>query len=167
MFKKAKSPETLLLYLSYFYSCNTKSEIALKANSLNLDDKRIVIVEDDLPSVKYYETLLRNSGASIKVFRNGKEFVDFIANGNDRIDLVFMDFLVPLVNGIECTRIFRKSRKNVPVIMVTGYASEQSKKEAFLAGCNEYILKPIFPDNIYSLLEKYLFERVLQQYFID
>jgi CheY-like chemotaxis protein len=136
----------------------------LKVNSLNLEDKKIVIVEDDLPSVRYYETLLRNSGAGIKVFRNGKEFVDFISTGNERVDLVFMDFLVPLVNGIECTRIFRRSGKNAPVIMVTGYASEQSRREAFLAGCNEYILKPILPEKIFSLLEKYLFESVSSHY---
>jgi CheY-like chemotaxis protein len=124
-------------------------------------------VEDDLSSVKYYETLLRNSGASIKVFRNGKEFVDFLASDKTRIDLVFMDFLVPLVNGIECTRIMRKSGRNVPVIMVTGYASEQSKKEAFLAGCNEYVLKPVYPENIYALLEKYLLGKVYQKSYID
>ena len=139
----------------------------MKVNSLNLEDKIIVVVEDDLSSVKYYETLLRNSGASIKVFRNGKEFVDFLASDKERIDLVFMDFLVPLVNGIECTRILRKSGRNVPVIMVTGYASEQSKKEAFLAGCNEYVLKPIYPENIYTLLEKYLLSKVHQKFYID
>jgi len=136
----------------------------LKVNSLNLEDKRIVIVEDDLPSVRYYEILLRNSGAVIKVFRNGKEFVDFISANNEKIDLILMDFLVPLVNGIECTRIFRRSSKTVPVIMVTGYASENTKKEAFLAGCNEYVLKPVYPENIYNLIEKYLFEKVPGQY---
>jgi len=139
----------------------------LKVNSLNLEDKKIIIVEDDLPSVRYYETLLRNSGAGIKVFRNGKEFADYVTTTNEKIDLVFMDFLVPIVNGVECTRIFRKSRKKVPVLMVTGYASEQIKREAFLAGCDEYLLKPIFPEIIYSLLEKYLFEKVTRQYYID
>ena len=139
----------------------------MKANGLNLVDKTIIVVEDDLPSVKYYETLLRNTGATIRVFRNGKEFVDFITMSREKIDLVFMDFLVPLVNGIECTRMLRKYRKNVPVIMVTGYASDQSKKEAFLAGCNEYVLKPIYPEYIYNLLEKYLFEKVRQHTYID
>jgi len=124
-------------------------------------------VEDDLPSVKYYETLLRNSGAGIKVFRNGKEFIDFITVSKEKFDLVFMDFLVPLVNGIECTRILRKSWKNVPVIMVTGYSSEHIKKEAYLAGCNEYVLKPIYPEYIYNLLEKYLIEKVSQQLYIE
>jgi len=139
----------------------------LKTNGLNLADKTIIVVEDDLPSVMYYETLLKNTGATIRVFRNGKEFVDFITMSREKIDLVFMDFLVPLVNGIECTRMLRKSRKNVPVIMVTGYASDQSKKEAFLAGCNEYVLKPIYPEFIYNLLEKYLFEKVWQESYID
>lgn len=139
----------------------------MKVNKLNLEDKRIIIVEDDLPSVRYYETLLSNTGASITVFRNGKEFVDYVTTVNDKIDLVFMDFLVPLVNGIECTRVFRRSRKNVPVIMVTGYASEKSKKEAFLSGCNEYILKPILPDKIFNILEKYLFEKVSLYLYAD
>ncbi|HOB82792.1 MAG TPA: response regulator [Bacteroidales bacterium] len=139
----------------------------MKTNGLNLADKTIIVVEDDLPSVMYYETLLKNTGATIRVFRNGKEFVDFITMSREKIDLVFMDFLVPLVNGIECTRMLRKSRKNVPVIMVTGYASDQSKKEAFLAGCNEYVLKPIYPEFIYNLLEKYLFEKVWQESYID
>jgi CheY-like chemotaxis protein len=144
-----------------------KVTTGLKVNNLNLEDKIIIVVEDDLSSVKYYETLLKNSGASIKVFRNGKEFVDFIADDKEKIDMVFMDFLVPLVNGIECTRILRKSGRNVPVIMVTGYGSEQSKIEAFLAGCNEYILKPVYPENIYNLLEKYLYAKVYRKSYID
>jgi CheY-like chemotaxis protein len=67
-----------------------------------------------------------------------------------------MDFLVPLINGIECVRIFRKERKSIPVIMITAYTSEQARTEAFIAGCDEYLLKPIYPEKIYSLLEKYL-----------
>lgn len=153
--------------MSYFYKCNTKSEKGLKTNGLNLQGKTVVVVEDDLPSAKYYETLLRNTGSGIKLFRNGKDFVDFITVSRERVDLIFMDFLVPLVNGIECTRILRKSFKNVPVIMITGYASDQMKKEAFLAGCNEYVLKPIYPEIIYNLLEKYLFEKVYQQSYIE
>lgn len=67
-----------------------------------------------------------------------------------------MDFLIPLINGIECTRIFRKDRKTIPVIMITAYSSEQAKTEAYIAGCNEYVLKPIYPEKIFFLLEKYL-----------
>ncbi|MGA1978514.1 MAG: response regulator [Bacteroidales bacterium] len=130
--------------------------MALNINDLQFADKSIVIVEDDLPSIRYYETLLKNSGADIKIFRNGKEFVDYISQENSRVDIVLMDFLIPIINGIECLRIFRRERKNVPILMITAYSSEQCKTEAYLAGCNEYVLKPIYPEKIFFLLEKYL-----------
>jgi DNA-binding response OmpR family regulator len=130
--------------------------MTLNISNLVLTGKYIVIVEDDLPSVKYYETLLKNSGADVKIFHTGKEFVDYVNLGDNAIDLVFMDFLIPLINGIECIRILRKERKGTPVIMITAYSSEQSKTEAYIAGCNEYILKPIYPEKVFFLLEKYL-----------
>ena len=130
--------------------------MALNISNLTLDNKNIVIIEDDLPSIRYYETLLKNSGATVKIFHTGKEFVDYKNQGHNNIDLVFMDFLIPLINGIECIKIFRKERKSTPVIMITAYSSEQAKTEAYIAGCNEYVLKTIYPEKIFFLLEKYL-----------
>ena len=132
----------------------------LNISSLELTGKHIVIVEDDRPSIKYYETLLKDSGASIDIFRTGKEFVDYIAEDHNKIDLIFMDFLIPLINGIECVRVFRKESKSIPVIMITAYSSEQAKAEAYIAGCNEFVLKPIYPEKIIFLLEKYLLNEV-------
>jgi CheY-like chemotaxis protein len=129
-------------------------------SNLELTGKHIVIVEDDRPSIKYYETLLKNSGADVKIFHTGKEFVDFISGENIKIDLIFMDFLIPLINGIECVRIFRKERRRAPVIMITAYSSEQAKTEAYIAGCTEYLLKPIYPEKILFLLNKYLISEI-------
>lgn len=134
--------------------------MAVNISNLELTGKHIVIVEDDRPSIKYYETLLKNSGADLRIFRTGKEFVDYISQKQNLIDLIFMDFLIPLINGIECVRIFRKERKNTPVIMITAYSSEQAKAEAYIAGCNEFVLKPIYPEKIVFLLEKYLISEV-------
>jgi CheY-like chemotaxis protein len=134
--------------------------MTLNISNLELSGKNIVIVEDDLPSIRYYETLLKNSGADVMIFHTGKEFVEFLAVAEKPIDLVFMDFLIPLINGIECVRILRKDRKDTPVIMITAYSSEQAKTEAYIAGCNEYLLKPIYPEKIFFLLEKYLKSRI-------
>ncbi len=139
--------------------------MSLNFSSLELSDKTIVIVEDDVPSIRYYETLLQSSGAEVVKFRTGRDFVDFLNKNDSKIDLVIMDFLIPLVNGIDCTRAFRKTRKNVPVLMITAFSSEQSKSEAFIAGCTEYILKPVYPENVYALLEKYLKQEVNQTLF--
>jgi CheY-like chemotaxis protein len=134
--------------------------MAVNISNLELTGKHIVIVEDDRPSIKYYETLLKNSGADLQVFRTGKEFVDFITLGENQIDLILMDFLIPLINGIECVRIFRKGSKSTPVVMITAYSSEQAKAEAYIAGCNEFVLKPIYPEKILFLLEKYLISEI-------
>ena len=134
--------------------------MSLNFSSLELKDKTIAIVEDDVPSTRYYETLLQSSGAEVIKFRTGRDFVEYIKNKEAKIDLVIMDFLIPLINGIDCTRMFRKDRKNVPVLMITAYSSEQSKSDAYIAGCNEYILKPVYPEKIYALLEKYLKQEV-------
>ncbi len=139
--------------------------MSLNFSSLELTDKTIVIVEDDVPSIRYYETLLQSSGAEVIKFRTGRDFIDFLNNNDSKIDLVIMDFLIPLVNGIDCTRMLRKTRKNVPVLMITAYSSEQSKSEAFIAGCTEYILKPVYPEKVYALLEKYLKQEVNQALF--
>ena len=130
--------------------------MTLNISNLNLTGKNILIVEDDMPSIKYYETLLKNTGAELVIFHTGKEFVDFIGDANKTIDLVIMDYLIPLINGIECIRILRKSRNSTPVVMITAYSSEQAKTEAYIAGCNEYVLKPTYPEKIFSLLERYL-----------
>jgi DNA-binding response OmpR family regulator len=134
--------------------------MTLNISNLELTGKNIVIVEDDVPSVRYYETLLKNSGADVKVFHTGKQFADYLTQNDTAIDLVFMDFLIPLINGIECVRLLRKDRKNTAVIMITAYSSEQAKTEAYIAGCNEYVLKPIYPEKIFFLLEKYLKKNV-------
>jgi len=134
--------------------------MSLNFSSLELKDKTIAVVEDDVPSTRYYETLLQSSGAEVIKFRTGRDFVEYIKNKEARIDLVIMDFLIPLINGIDCTRMFRKEKKNVPVLMITAYSSEQSKSDAYIAGCNEYILKPVYPEKIYALLEKYLKQEV-------
>ena len=130
--------------------------MTLNISNLSLTGKNIFIVEDDIPSIKYYETLLKNTGAELMIFRTGKEFVDFINDTDLTIDLVIMDYLIPFINGIECIRILRKARNSTPVIMITAYSSEQAKTEAYIAGCNEYVLKPTYPEKIFSLLEKYL-----------
>lgn len=124
--------------------------------NIDLTDKNIVIVDDDLSSSRYYEALLTITGADVIIFHTGKEFIDYLNQEKIDIDLVIMDYLVPLINGIECVRIFRKKRKGTPVIMITAFSSEQAKTEAFMVGCDEYLLKPVYPQKILSLLEKYL-----------
>jgi CheY-like chemotaxis protein len=138
--------------------------MGLNTSSLELINKNIVIVEDDIHSIRYYETLLKNTGATVNIMRSGLEFIEYIKQNDINIDFIFMDFLIPFINGIDCTRIYRKSNKITPIIMLTAYASEQTKTDAYVAGCNEYVLKPIYCEKLLFLLDKYLNKEVEVNY---
>jgi CheY-like chemotaxis protein len=127
--------------------------------NLNLPEfrnKHVLIVDDDLPSVRYYETILKSTGAEVTVFNNGRDFAEFLNLDGIDLDFVIMDYLIPFINGIDCIRLFRKKNRNTPVIMVTAYCSDQLRGEAFVSGCNDFILKPVFPETLVMLMEKYL-----------
>ena len=90
---------------------------------------------------------------------NGTELVNYVSEYIKTIDMVLLDYLIPFINGIECARQIRKVDKNIPLIMVTAFYTRESKEEAFLAGCNEYVLKPVVPEKVLALLEKYLLQK--------
>ena len=62
-----------------------------------------MIVEDDLPTISYYQAIFIDTHANIVILKTGQEFLDYIgsAHGNN-IDIVIMDYLIPIVNGILC-----------------------------------------------------------------
>lgn len=126
------------------------------SNQLDLSHKTIAIVDDDVASIRYFEVLLKTTGASVVSFMNGSELVDYVSKNIESVDMVLLDYLIPLVNGIDCVRQIRKIDKAIPLVMITAYYTRESKEEAFLAGSNEYVLKPVVPEKVLALLEKYL-----------
>jgi len=132
-------------------------------NQLDLTEKTIVIVDDDIASIRYFEVLLKTTGASVITFMNGTDIIDYISKNPKSIDLIMIDYLIPFINGIDCIKQIRKLNNSVPLIMVTAYYTRESKEEAYLAGCNEYILKPVIPDKILNVLKKYLIQREFVQ----
>ncbi len=126
---------------------------------LDLSKKTIAVVDDDVASIRYFEVLLKTTGANVISFMNGTDLVDYVTNNIESVDMVLLDYLIPFVNGIECVRQIRKVDKSIPLVMITAYYTRESKEEAYLAGSNEYVLKPVIPEKVLALLEKYLLHR--------
>ncbi len=126
---------------------------------LDLSAKTIAIVDDDVASLRYFEVLLKTTGASVVLFNNGSDLINYVSDNISKIDMVLLDYLIPYINGIDCIREIRKINKKIPLIMITAYYTRESKEGAFLAGCNEYILKPVIPEKILAVLEKYLYQK--------
>ncbi len=89
---------------------------------------------------------------------------DAVANGREAVDalkkypysLVLMDVSMPEMDGLEATRVIRGELKSdVPVIALTAHAMKDDRERCFDAGMNEYLTKPVQPQKLFQIIEKY------------
>jgi CheY-like chemotaxis protein len=74
---------------------------------------------------------------------------------NPDIDLIMMDIKMPVMDGYKATEQIRKFNKEVVIIAQTAYALMGDRNKALLAGCNDYITKPINKALLLNLVQKY------------
>lgn len=130
---------------------NASSDIAADPA---LQGKKILIVEDNEMNLKLISILLKKIGCIIDTAGNGKEAVDKIKEYN--YDLILMDIQMPVMDGIEATRIIRSDMKNnIPIVALTANIVEDDKKRAFEYGMNDYMLKPIRILDLFATLKKW------------
>jgi CheY-like chemotaxis protein/nitrogen-specific signal transduction histidine kinase len=110
----------------------------------------ILIVEDDPHSFSFLKETLKKTNANIIHAKNAEIAID-ICKSNMDINIVLMDIQLPQMNGYEATREIKKFRKSLPIIAQTAFAMAGDKEKSILAGCDDYISKPI---NINKLLPK-------------
>ncbi len=118
-------------------------------------DLKILIVEDDTPSVMLLSLIIKLLGRNILKARNGLEAVE-VCRHNPDIDLILMDIQMPLMGGYEATRIIRQFNKDVVIIAQTAYGLAGEMEKAIKAGCNDYISKPIDKNLLLEVILKHL-----------
>lgn len=119
----------------------------LKSISLPfLQDKSILIADDEEYNRILLKTLLSKHGPKIIEAIDGKEAVSFVRN-ND-IDLVIMDVRMPEMNGIDATVEIRKFNKGVPILGATAVMNDDKIKKCKLAGMNDVIFKPFTSEEL-------------------
>ncbi|SNR33952.1 PAS domain S-box-containing protein [Lutibacter agarilyticus] len=124
--------------------------ITSKIEHLNL-----LIVEDDVVSSYFLETILEDDFKKINTVENGVEAIEYCKN-NQEIDLVLMDIKMPVMNGYDATKEIRKFNKDLLIIAQTAYAMQGDKEKAIEAGCNDYIVKPINKELLLETIHKIL-----------
>ena len=121
-------------------------DIEIDENRLNNENEfTFLIVEDEEINFMFIEILLLEKlkiDCHIIHAINGKEAVEICEN-NANIDLVLMDLKMPIMNGFEATRLIKEFRPNLPIIAQSAYTSDEDRKKAKDAGCNDFISKPI------------------------
>ena len=76
-------------------------------------------------------------------------------------DLLLLDFAMPEMDGLEVCKHLRSDEKtkDLPIVMVSGYASKKHISNGFKAGVNEYVTKPFKPEELLKVVELYLGEK--------
>ncbi|GEM_PF-6753433 len=124
-----------------------------------LQDIRILLAEDNEVNQEVALLMLEEIGFKADVAVNGLEAIQALATRP--YDLVFMDVQMPEMDGFEATRIIRDKNsavKNheIPIIAITAHAMKGDREKCLEAGMNDYITKPINPDQLAATLEKIL-----------
>jgi CheY-like chemotaxis protein len=116
-----------------------------------LKGRKILIVEDDLSSRLYLNKILEKTGVILLNAGDGKEAID-IALSNPDIDIILMDIQLPVMDGYTSTKKIREFRENIIIIAQTAYGLLGEKEKIIDSGFNDYIIKPIFPQDLKLIL---------------
>ena len=168
--KDARSPERLLdevtLFLHQVESAlpieRQRMLQAARDRDTALDDRRILIVEDDARNIFALSSVLEPKGAKLEIARNGREALDLLAAsrapGGRPIDLVLMDIMMPEMDGLTATREIRKQPqwKKLPIIALTAKAMKDDQEKCLAAGANDYIAKPLDVEKLLSLVRVWM-----------
>ncbi len=112
--------------------------------------KVILIVDDQPANVKLLHVVLRKNGYTTLEAVDGKQGVEMAIA--QKPDIILMDWQMPVMDGLEATRILKKdeSTKAIPIIVISASAMKGDREEILKSGCDEYMSKPV---DIYKVLE--------------
>lgn len=120
---------------------------------LNRKIKNILIAEDDDSNFLLIKTFLSDNNVKILRVKTGSEAVEMCRNNNE-IDIVLMDIKMPQENGLEAIKKIRKFNTQIPIIIESAYYDDSNREEAYAAGCNDFITKPIKKHKLISVINK-------------
>lgn len=145
------------------FALNTSEETAKITDNIShysINGAKILVVEDNAINMEIIEFLLENEGAIITKAINGKECVDiFNESETGEFDIILMDIMMPVMNGLDATRYIRKleraDSKTVPIIAMTANAYTDDIEISIKAGMNGHLSKPLNTTELKEIIGKY------------
>jgi CheY-like chemotaxis protein len=122
---------------------------------LNLENKKLLIVEDDDMSYLYLNQLLVLTKGAFVREKSGLDALEQFRH-NPGFDLILMDIQLPDMDGKQVTREIRNINKAIPIIAQTADKSPQEKEMAMEAGCTELITKPYTMEELFAVIERHV-----------
>jgi CheY-like chemotaxis protein len=159
--KDARSPERLLDEVTLFLH-QVESTLPMERQRMlqaardrdtALNDRRILVVEDDARNIFALSSVLEPLGGTVLIARNGREALNRL-DSKPLPDIVLMDIMMPEMDGFEAMQQIRRNPdlRDLPIIALTAKAMPDDQQRCLAAGANDYITKPIDVDKLVSLI---------------
>jgi len=117
--------------------------------------RRVLLAEDHPVNREVSAELLKGCGLEVAFAEHGEEAVAMALVS--RYDLILMDMQMPVMDGLTATRRLRASLDTpVPIIAMTANAFSEDRAACLAAGMNDHLAKPVVPERLYELLERWL-----------
>lgn len=107
---------------------------------------QILIAEDDISLRRLFMAALKKNNYKVYGAADGEEALQIL--DTEYIDLLICDIMMPRMDGYELTSLIRESGMEIPVLMITAKSTYQDKEMGFLAGTDDYMVKPIDLDEM-------------------
>ncbi len=124
----------------------------------------ILLVEDNELNIEIAQTILEEKGAIVDLAHNGQEAVDiFLASEPGLYDLILMDIQMPVMDGLEATRIIRCSdhprAATIPIIAMSANAFDEDMKKSVESGMNGHLSKPIDFNKFFTTISGFMTQK--------
>jgi CheY-like chemotaxis protein/HPt (histidine-containing phosphotransfer) domain-containing protein len=134
---------------------NIPTREAVHIDAAMLKGKRILVVDDNEMNRIVATTILNNYQADTIEAGNGREAMDLLRR--EHPDLILMDVQMPILDGIEATRIIRREiSQTIPIIALTANAIKGDNDKCIDAGMNDYISKPFKEEELVKSITRWL-----------
>lgn len=133
-------------------------------HTLLAPEAKILVVDDVEMNIKVAQSYLKQTGAKIDVAYSGEECLRMI--GKERYDMIFLDHMMPEMDGIDTLKAMKRSRTHLnvetPVIVLTANVIAGAREKYLEEGFADYLSKPIHEDELMEMLCKYLPKELIE-----
>jgi len=123
-----------------------------------MPEQRVLVIDDEQHLCALISEILTRDGLLVQTAQRGDTGLALVNAPESRFDLMFVDMMLPDTEGIEILKAIKRTQPQVPVVMMTGFASKESAVEAMRLGAYDYLAKPFNIDDV-SLIARRALER--------
>jgi CheY-like chemotaxis protein len=125
-------------------------------NVLPRGSERILLIDDDKTVAAMVEQMLKSLGYKVVVKTDSLNALDSFKNNPNAFDIVLSDQVMPNLPGINLAEKLLKIRRDIPIIIMTGFSEKITSEHVYKMGIKGYLEKPVIKKNIADLLRKVL-----------